>query len=370
MSLTVGFLGAGFMGRAHTHALTRLPLTDDRRVERAILLGRDADRTAAAAEHLGFDRATTDRAEAVTACDVFYVLGPNDVHAEASVAALDAGCDVLCEKPLARSATEADRMVAAAEDSDAVTATGFNYRWVPALRYARELIGSGEIGTVRRFRGRYLQNWLLDPDAPWSWRCSADRAGSGALGDLGAHVIDLARWLVGEIAVVDGETTTHVDHRPAPGGTDQRPVTVDDHVSAELAFEDGATGQIECSRVEPGRANDLTVEIVGSEGSIRFSLPRLNELELVDADESGVRRVDVTGPDTPGGERWWPPGHVLGWDHTFVAENAAFLDAVSEREGYTPDFATGRAVQRVLDAIQASAKAGERRSVHSESRRD
>lgn len=358
------------MGRAHTHAFTRLPLTDDRRVERAVLLGRDADRTTAAAERLGFDRATTDLETAVDACDVFYVLGPNDVHADASIAALEAGCDVLCEKPLARTADEADRMVAAADDSDAVTATGFNYRWVPALRYAHELIDAAEIGTVRRFRGRYLQNWLVDPEAPWSWRCSADRAGSGALGDLGAHVIDLARWLVGEVAIVDGETTTLVDHRPVPDGSDRRPVTVDDHVSAEVTFEDGATGQIECSRVEPGRANDLTVEVVGSTGAIRFSLPRLNELELVDAGASGVRRLDVTGPSAPGGERWWPPGHVLGWDHTFVAENAAFLAAVADRERFTPDFAAGRAVQRVLDAIQASATAGDRRPVHSESRRD
>lgn len=356
------------MGRAHAHALARLALTDDRRVDRTILLGRDEDRTEAARERLGFDRATTDLEEAVAACEVFYTLGPNDVHADASIAALEAGCDVLCEKPLARDGVEAERMVAAAEHADAVTATGFNYRWVPALRRAHDLIESGAIGTVRRFRGRYLQDWLVDPEAPWSWRCSVERAGSGALGDLGAHVIDLARWLVGDIEAVTAETTRFVDERPAPDG-DERPVTVDDHASARLEFCDGATGQIECSRVEPGRANDLAIEVVGSDGAIRFSLPRLNELEVVDADAVGVRRLDVTGPSAPGGERWWPPGHVLGWDHTFVAENAAFLAAVAEGGAFDPDFAAGLAVQRVLDTIQASADAGERRAVHSESRR-
>lgn len=357
------------MGRAHAHALARLPLTDDRTVERSVLVGREASRAAAAADRLGFDRATTDR-EAALDVDVFYVLGPNDLHAEASIAALEAGCDVLCEKPLALDRAAADRMVAAAERAGAVTATGFNYRWVPALRRAKEMIEAGRIGSVRTVRGRYLQDWLVDPEAAWSWRCAAERAGSGALGDLGAHVIDLFRWLVGDVVAVEGHTERFVDERPVPDGDGTRPVTVDDRATAEVTFETGTTGRLECSRVEPGRANDLTIEVVGSAGAISFSLPRMNELRVVDADAAGVRRLDVTGPSAPGGERFWPRGHGLGWDHTVLVENAAFLAAVADDGSFAPDFAAGRAVQAVLDAILDSAETGERRRIHSESRRD
>ncbi|MBZ6496156.1 Gfo/Idh/MocA family protein [Natrinema longum] len=370
MPLEVGVLGYRFMGKAHANALARLPMffPDAPAVERSVLVGRDEDALSDAADRLGFDATATDWADVVDDVDVFYNLGPNHVHAEPSIAALEAGTPVFCEKPLAPTLEGAEAMAAAARDAgdDVPAGCAFNYRFVPAIQYAKELLEAGELGEIRHVRGRYLQDWLVDPDAPWSWRNDEELAGSGALGDLGAHTVDLLRFLVGsddlagEVERVSGHLRTFVDERPVEGSDGEtRPVTVDDAYSAQLAFEHGAMGTLEASRVAAGHKNDHTIEIHGSEGSLRFSLERLNELEVHRDGDRGYETILVTDEDDPYVDHWWPPGHVLGWEHTFVHENYEFLSAVASGASEThrpfePSFEDGLAAQRVLEAIERS----------------
>ena len=355
MTLDVGVLGYRFMGRAHANALARLPMffPDAPAVNRDVLVGRDESALESASERLGFDRTATDWRDVVDDVDVFYNLGPNYLHAEPSIAALEAGTHVLSEKPLAATLDDAEAMADAAAESDAVAACAFNYRFVPAIRYAKRLIDDGELGELRHFRGRYLQDWLVDPDAPWSWRLSEDLAGSGALGDLGAHTIDLARFFVGDLARVSGRTTTFVDERETEDG-ETRPVTVDDAYTAQIEFADGTPGTLEASRAAPGHANDHAIEIDGTRGSLRFSLERLNELEVLREGDRGYETVLVTDADDPYVDHWWPPGHVLGWEHTFVHENYEFLSAIDRGTEFEPSFEDGLRVQRVVDAVQRS----------------
>ena len=369
MTLQVGVLGYRFMGRAHANALARLPMffPDAPAVSREVLVGRDEAALEAAADRLGFSRTATDWEEVVSEVDVFYNLGPNHLHVEPSIAALDASTSVLCEKPLAPTLADAERMRDAAAGSAGVAACAFNYRFVPAIRYAKELIDAGEIGEIRHFRGSYLQDWLVDPDAPWEWRLDAELAGSGALGDLGAHTIDLARFLVGDraggIERVSGHLETFVDERPVDSeGNETRPVTVDDAYSAQLAFANGAMGTVEASRFATGHKNDHTIAVHGSKGSLTFSLERLNELAVLRGDDRGYETVLVTNANDPYIDAWWPPGHVVGWEHAFVHENYEFLQAVSSeaKNELHPSFGDGYEVQKVLDAIERSDDRGER----------
>jgi predicted dehydrogenase len=365
MTLSIGMLGYRFMGRAHSNALARLPMffPDAPAVERDVLIGRDESALEAAADRLGFQRTATDWADVVEEVDVFYNLGPNHLHADPSIAALEAGVPVLCEKPLAHTMEDATAMATAAAEAGVPTATAFNYRFVPAIQYAKRLIEGGELGDIRQFRGSYLQDWLADADAPWTWRMDAEMAGSGALGDLGAHTIDLARFLVGDVADVSGRTETFVEERPVEGGEETRAVSVDDAYAAHLTFENGALGTLEATRYARGHKNDHSIAIHGSKGSLRFSLERLNELEVMREGDRGYQTVLVTDEDDPYVEHWWPPGHVLGWEHTFVHENYAFLSAVAEDGAYAPDFADGLAAQRVLEAIERSDETGGRVAV-------
>lgn len=362
MALDVGVLGYRFMGKAHSNAMARLPMffPDAPEINREILVGRDEEALSAAADRLGFSRTTTDWEDAIDEVDVFYNLGPNFVHAEPSIAALEAGVPVFCEKPLAPTLSEAEEMTEAYREADVPAGCAFNYRFVPAIRYARNLIESGELGEIHHVRGRYLQDWLVDPEAPWAWRLDEEMAGSGALGDLGAHTIDLARFLVGEISTVSGHLKTFVDERPVEGGEGTREVTVDDAYTAQAAFENGAVGSFEASRFATGHKNDHTIEIEGSKGSLKFSLERLNELEYLKEGARGFETILVTDADDPYVDHWWPPGHVLGWEHTFVHENYEFLSAVDGDGEFEPSFEDGLAAQRVIDAIQESDASGER----------
>ncbi|USZ67764.1 Gfo/Idh/MocA family oxidoreductase [Halorussus salilacus] len=365
MSLKVGVLGYRFMGKAHANAMARLPMffPEAPEVERHTLVGRDEDALSDAADRLGFAHTATDWEDAIEAVDVFYNLGPNHVHADPSVAALEAGVPVLSEKPLAEDLESAERMAAAADDAGVPTATAFNYRFVPAIRYAKNLIEDGELGEIHHFRGRYLQDWLVDPEAPWSWRNSEEMAGSGALGDLGAHTVDLARFLVGDVERVSGHLRTFVEQRPVEGeggeAGETRPVTVDDAYSAQAELEDGAMATFEASRFANGHKNDHAIEVHGSEGSLKFSLERLNELEVLRDRNRGYETILVTDEDDPYVDHWWPPGHVLGWEHTFVHENFEFLSAVDSGSEYHPDFEDGLEVQKALAAIQESDERGE-----------
>ena len=374
--LSVGFLGYRFMGKAHANALARLPMffPEAPAVERDVLVGTDEAALADATERLGFQRYATDWRDVVDDVDVFYNLGPNFLHVDPTIAALETGTHVLCEKPLAPTLDGARELRDAAAASDAVAACAFNYRFVPAIQYARDLVADGELGEVRQVRGQYLQDWLVDEDAPWSWRNDAELAGSGSLGDLGAHTVDLADFLVGDrvgdVERVSGHLRTFVDERPVEGadgeGSEEtKPVTVDDAYSAQVEYASGAMGTFEASRMAAGHKNDHAIAVHGTDGSLRFSLERLNELEVHRGDSRGYETVLVTEEDDPYGDAWWPPGHVLGWEHTFVHENAAFLSqvAASERgdaaETDVPSFADAYDVQRVLDAIAASDERGE-----------
>ncbi len=366
----VAVLGSGGVARAHVTALRRHAeaFPDAPAVGRLVAVaGRDAARAEAAARRLGAERWTADWRALLDDADVQVVInaGPNGIHAEPSIAALRAGRAVLCEKPLARTAAEAVPMVRAAEEARAVAMTGFNYRFVPAVLLARRLILDGALGRVYHFRARYSDDSLLDPETPHTWRHDRALAGSGVVGDLASHAIDLAHFLVGPVVAVSAAVRTYTTTRPAPGG--RRPVTVEDAVAATLEFHAGALGTLDASGMCPGRKNFLTFEVNGERGTVAFNLERLNELQVYHGDgrARGLADVLVTEPDHPFGGRWWPPGHILGWEHTFVHQWDEFVrrlaGAGGEAAGAT--FADGLATARVCDALLAAAEEGRRIAV-------
>ena len=280
------------------------------------------------------------------------------------MAAIAAGKHVICEKPLALDADQAWSLLQAAEAAGVTHMCAFNYRFVPAIKLAREIISEGAVGEVRLFRARYLQDWLVDSVPRPRGACAARHAGSGAFGDLGSHIVDLARFLVGEISEVGGATQSFVSQR---GGV---PTDVDEAFQALVEFNNGAGGVLEASRVSPGRANSLVFEINGTRGSLAFDLERLNELWFYDGDRPrrvrGFQRILVTDAEQPGLAGWWPPGHVLGWEHTFVDELHHFLGAIASGGDIGPGGATfedGYRAALVCDAILASARSGARQAV-------
>jgi predicted dehydrogenase len=347
--LCVAMIGHAFMGRAHSHAWRTAPRVFDLplRPVMSVLCGRSA--TEGTARELGWDATASDWRDVVARDDIDLVdiCVPGYLHEPIAVAALAAGKHVLCEKPLANTLDEAGRMASAARSAAASgvrAMVGFNYRRVPAIARARALVTSGGIGQVREVRASYLQDWLADPSAPWTWRMSAAEAGSGALGDIGSHIIDLTQHLTGSLVTgVSAISSTFTHSRP--GGE----VTVDDAVMFTARLSAGAIASYEASRVATGRKNALCVELYGTKGSIAFDLERLNELQI------DGQRVLITEPGDPYLAAWWPPGHVLGWDSTFVHEVRDLVTAIASGTDPTPSFADGLAVQRVLDAVARSA---------------
>ena len=370
VAIGVGMIGYAFMGRAHSLAwdtvnrVFDLPL----RPRLAAICGRDQAAARAAADRFGWAAAETDWRALIARDDVQLVdiCAPGDLHAPAAIAALAAGKHVLCEKPLANTLAEAEAMKAAADAAHgggARAMVGFNYRRVPALALARQLVEQGRIGALRHFRAAYLQDWLSDPAAPMTWRMQAERAGSGALGDLGAHIVDLARYLTGdEVTGVSAVSATFTGARPLADGSGTGTVTVDDAVVFTARLASGALASFEATRCATGRKNGLRVELNGTAGSLAFDLERLNELEVFDVgadpDSAGFRRVLVTEATHPYLGAWWPPGHVLGWADTFTHQARDLLAAVADGTQPLPSFADGLAVQRVLDAVARSAASG------------
>ena len=364
-------VGYAFMGRAHSQAWRTvghffdLPLTP----RMSAICGRDATAVAAAADRLGWPATETDWKRLIERDDVdlLDVCTPGSSHAEISIAALEAGKHVLCEKPLANTVEEARAMAAAAAraaESGVRAMTGFNFRRVPAVALARELVAAGRLGAIRHVRGAYLGSHLLDPEIPLIWRLQAEHAGSGALGDLGAHAIDLAQYLAGDrIAGVSGLTETFVRERPLPdGGGARGPVTVDDAALFIARFAGGAVGSFEATRFATGHTEGLRIELNGELGSIVWDLGDLNGLRLFDATEDpatqGFRRIQVTRASHPYAGAWWPDGHTIGYEHTFTHEVRDLVHAIADGHDPVPSFADGLQVQEVLDAVQRSAASG------------
>jgi predicted dehydrogenase len=363
--VNVALIGYSFMGRAHSNAYRQVtPFFSPRLTPRLkVLVGRSKPAVARAARQLGWDEAATDWRDVVCRPDIDLVdiCTPGDSHAEIAIAAARAGKAVFCEKPLANSVGDAERMLAAVEKAGVPHMICHNYRRVPAVLLAKRLIADGRLGEIRHFRGTYLQDWITNPAFPLVWRLKKEHAGSGALGDIAAHVVDLARFLVGEIVEVAGDLRTFVKTRPLPGHPRKRGrVTVDDAAAAVARFANGAMGTIEATRMAPGRKNHNRFEINGSKGSLAFDLEQLNELELyLESDAPalrGFRRILVTEASHPFIKAWWPPGHVIGWEHTFTHAVYDLLEAIADCRVPQPNFADGVRNQRVLEAIERSAK--------------
>jgi predicted dehydrogenase len=326
-----------------------------------VICGRTQGKVQEAARQYGWEEASTDWRATVRRPDIDLVdiSTPGNLHAEIAIAAAVAGKAVFCEKPLANSVGEARRMVAAVEKAGVVHMVCHNYRRIPAVLLAKQLIEAGRIGTIRHFRGTYLQDWIADPMFPLVWRLDRQQAGSGALGDLVSHVVDLARFLVGEITEVSGHLETFVQERPLAANSRKRGrVTVDDASIALARFENGAIGTIEATRMAPGRKNWNRFEINGSKGTVAFDLERMNELEVyLESDDVGVRgfhRVLATEPKHPFVASWWPPGHVIGFEHTFIHTVYDLLEAMADNRVPSPNFQDGLRNQLVLSAIEKS----------------
>lgn len=381
--LRVAMVGHGFMGAAHSQAWRTAPRFFDLGVEpeMAVVVGRDPERTEAARQQYGWQTASTDWRAVVTDpdIDVVDICSPGSSHVDVAIAALEAGKHVLCEKPLANTVAEAEAMTAAADAARAKgvrSMVGFSYRRVPAIALAKQLVEVGRLGTIRQVRALYLQDWLADEDGPMTWRLDKSLAGSGSLGDIGAHAIDLVEHVTGaQLTTVSGTLETFVPERPlladgvglsGTASSERGQVTVDD-----AAFflgrlgggaADGAIGSFEATRYATGRKNGLTLEISGSAGAIQFDLESMNELRFYDATApagaQGFQRILVTEPEHPYMAAWWPSGHLIGYEHTFSHEVKDFVEAIVAGTDPSPSFDDGLHVQRVLDAVERSAADG------------
>lgn len=377
--LRIAMIGHGFMGAAHSqawrtaHRFFELP----REPVMQVLVGRKPESTQAAAATWGWAETATDWRAVIERddIDVIDIVTPGDSHAEIAIAALRAGKHVLCEKPLATTLDEAAGMDAAAREAVAtgtLAMVGFTYRRVPAATLARDLVASGRIGEIRQVRANYLQDWLSDAESPMTWRLDKDRAGSGALGDIGAHAIDLAQFMTGQrISAVSGIIQTLVEERPLLAETrglsgsasaERGRVTVDDVALFTARFDSGVLGSFEASRFATGRKNALRVEISGSTGAIVFDLEEMNSLLFFDGSapiaEQGFTRIIVTEPEHPYAGAWWPAGHMLGYEHGFSHQVKDFVEAIGAGHQPTPSFADGLQVQQVLDSVERSSQTG------------
>jgi predicted dehydrogenase len=348
--VNIALIGHGFMGRAHSNAWHQVGRFFDlpRQPETRLVCGRDRASLERMASQWGWREIATDWRAAVSRkdIDIVDIVAPNVLHAEIALAAAEAGKIVLCEKPLALSVAQAERMVRAAASRPSLV--WFNYRRAPAVSFARQLIGEGRIGTPFHYRATYLQEWGNDASRG-GWKLERAQAGAGVVGDLLAHLVDLALWLNGPIREVTSLTRTFAEGRD-----------VEDAVLALARFENGSVGSFEATRFAIGALNRNTFEIHGSAGMLGFNLEDMNRLSFLDATqpkrEQGVRSLMVTGPDHPYASHFWPPAHIIGYEHTFIATLADFLVALENGREFHPDFADGLHVQQVLEAVEQSAR--------------
>jgi predicted dehydrogenase len=372
-------VGYGFMGAAHSQGWRVAPRFFDlpAQVSMNVLVGRHSDAVEAAAAKWGWQETATDWRTLLDRddIDIIDIVTPGDSHAEIAIAALEAGKHVMCEKPMSNTVAEAIAMTAAAEAAAAkgvLAMVGYTYRRVPAATFARDLVAAGKIGEVQQVRASYLQDWLVDPTVPRSWRLQKELAGSGALGDIGAHAIDLAQFVTGlSLTSVSGTLETIIKERPLEGertgitgtaGEGMGAVTVDDMALFTGRFDNGALGSFEATRFSTGRKNALRLEVSGSLGAISFDLEDLNSLGFYDSTspstEQGFRKIYVTEPQHPYVSAWWPAGHMLGYEHGFSHQAKDFVEAIASGQQPTPSFADALQVQRVLAAVETSAGNG------------
>jgi len=364
-TLNIGMIGYRFMGKTHSNAWRQVarffPVSATPHLH--TICGRDKKGVTAAAKKFGWGKASTRWQDVVTdpEIDIVDITTANDSHAEIAIAAAKAGKHILCEKPLALTVPLAAAMLAAVKKVRVVHMVCHNYRRVPALAQARKMIAAGDLGRIFHYRARYLQDWIVDPAFPLVWRLQGKIAGSGAHGDINAHIIDLGRYLVGEFSEVCGHLETFIKERPLPGSkTKKGKVTVDDAAITLGKFKNGALACLEATRFAPGRKNHIQIEINGSKGSLVFDFEDMNRLKFFsrhDApDRQGYRDILVTEPVHPYVGAWWPPGHIIGYEHTFVHAIFDFIEAVVKRKSVQPSFVDGWQNQKVLAAIEKSSK--------------
>ncbi len=369
----VGMVGYKFMGKAHSHAYRDLPMffPNVPRPVMSVICGRHEASVRAAAEQFGWASYVTDWRELVRRDDIdlIDINAPSDAHKEIALEAAAAGKHIFCEKPLALTLADAREMLAAAEQAGVKHMIGFNYRFAPAVQLAKKLVSEGRLGRIYHFRAWFLQDWLVDPEFPLVWRLTREVAGSGSHGDLGAHLIDLAHFLIGDMTEVVGMSDTFVRERPLPasmtglsatGSSDgaKGEVTVDDATLFLARFENGALGSFEATRYASGHRCTNSFEINGSKGSVKFDFERMNELQVYftddDADVQGFRRVLATDPAHAYADAWWPPGHTIGYEHTFIHEVVELMEALRDNRSPVPSFHDGVKCQAVLEAVERS----------------
>lgn len=371
--LRIGMIGYKFMGKAHSNAYRSLPMFFPKALkpEMSVICGRNPEALEEAASQFGWSDTVTDWKELIARKDIdlIDINAPSNAHKEIALAAVQAGKHIFCEKPLALTLADSREMLQAAEEAGVAHMVGFNYRFSPAVRLAKKLIESGRLGKIYHFRAWFLQDWILDPEFPLVWRLQKDIAGSGSHGDLGAHLIDLAHFLVGDVKEVIGMSETFIKERPlaaemtglsAKGDKDapKGKVTVDDATLFLARFENGAMGSFEATRFAAGHRSTNSFEINGSLGSVKFDFERMNELEVYmtsdDEDIQGFRRVLATDPAHDYADAWWPPGHTIGFEHTFIHEMLELSNAIEEGRQPVPNFHDGVKCQAVLEAVEKS----------------
>ncbi|WP_152397049.1 Gfo/Idh/MocA family protein [Paenibacillus guangzhouensis] len=372
-SYRVGMVGYKFMGKAHSHAYRDLPMFFPQVAvpQMKLICGRNESDVSSAASQFGWEGYVTDWRKLVShpEIDIVDINAPSDSHKEIAIAAAKAGKHLFCEKPLALTLADSREMLAVAEEAGVKHMVGFNYRFAPAVQLAKKLLDEGRLGQIYHFRAWFLQDWIVDPSFPLVWRLQKEIAGSGSHGDLGAHLIDLAHYLIGDMQEVIGMSETFVKERPLPSsmtglsakGSADAPlgaVTVDDATLFMTRFACGALGSFEATRFAPGHRCTNSFEINGSKGSVKFDFERMNELQVYftsdDEDVQGFRRVLATDPSHAYMDAWWPPGHTIGYEHTFIHEVVELMRALAEDRQPMPNFVDGVKCQQVLEAVEQS----------------
>ena len=372
-TINVGMVGYKFMGKAHSNALQRIGMffDPDADIVMRAICGRNEDWVKESAKKFGWQGYETDWNKLIHRDDIDMVdiTAPSNFHKEIAIAAAQAGKHVFCEKPLALNLADAREINAAVKKAGVKNQIGFNYRFCPALVLAKQMIDSGKLGKIFHFRGMYLQDYIIDPEFPKVWRLDKSVAGSGSLGDLGAHVIDMARFLVGDVARVVGMSKTFITQRPlvekmtgltgkAAGGAPMGTVDVDDATMFLGEFENGALITVEATRFAQGQKNAMSFEINGEKGSLKYEFERMNELIYFSADDEeglqGWRTIQVSEGAHPYWSHWWPPGHVIGYEHTFVHELYEYIQCIANDRPATPDFTDGEKCSQIIEAVEQS----------------